>query len=94
MAATLLSEAASKAHEMSMFFAMIEQCCRKFDEDPTERIKMRALMAEFCTFHVMGSRLKETAKFLDRGVPIGAAQYIATGCLDMLHAHARLKVVS
>ena len=59
MAATL-SEAASKAHEISMFFAMIEQCCRKFDEDPTERIKMRALMAE--SLHIW-DRLKQFPQF-------------------------------
>ena len=44
MAATS-SEAASKAHEASMFFAMIHQTCRKLDEDQQERIRVRNAVA-------------------------------------------------
>ena len=44
MAATS-SEAASKAHEASMFFAMIHQYCRKLDEDQQERIRVRNAVA-------------------------------------------------
>ena len=59
MAATL-SEAASKAHELSRYFAMIEQCCRKIDEDPTERIQMHALIDE--SLHIWG-RFKQFPQF-------------------------------
>ena len=44
MAATS-SEAASKSHEASMFFAKISQYCRKLDEDYTERKRMCRAMA-------------------------------------------------
>ena len=40
MAATS-SEAASKAHEASMFFAIIHQYCRKIDRDHQERVRVR-----------------------------------------------------
>ena len=59
MAATL-SEAAAKAHDISMFLESIQQYCRKFDEDYTERIRMRALMAESLD---IWDRLKKCPEF-------------------------------